>query len=68
MKSSNTSSQKIQEFIKEHNSKQTVEGIIHNFKLGLKFSIEDLPRYIKVEKSEYVKLEDILALFSRENS
>lgn len=69
--------QTVQEFIKEHASKQTVEEVVNNAKLGLKFSIEDLPRYTcyvdcqcdcmeEDVDGKYVKLEDVLTLFLRE--
>jgi len=69
--------QTVQEFIKEHASKQTVEEVVNNVKLGLKFSIEDLPRYnnyslhdnpcmVKNKDGKYIKLEDVLSLFSSE--
>lgn len=69
--------QTVQEFIKEHASKQTVEEVVRNVKLGLKFSTEDLPRYTcyvdcqcdcmeEDVDGKYVKLEDVLSLFSRQ--
>jgi len=69
----------LQEFIKELASTQTISETINNVRLGLKFSIEDLPRYIcysncqvdcmeEDRDGEYIKLEDVLNLFSAKNS